>query len=305
MKRWMAFAAAWLLPLAVFAQTKIGVSISAFDDNFLTLMRQAMQAHAKTLKDVDVQFEDARADVGRQISQVETFISQKASAIIVNPVDTSATARMTEAARRAGIPLVYVNRKPFEKLGNGAVFVGSDELVAGRLQMEYLARQMGGKGNLAIMQGGLSADAARVRTQGVMDIVKKYPGIKVVEQQTANWQRNEALNLMSRWLSAGTRIDAVASNNDEMAIGALLAMRQAGISPKTILVAGVDATPDGLAELRRGGLVATVFQDAKGQGRGAVDAAVKMAAGAKDVPPEVLIPFELVTPDNYQTFAKR
>ncbi len=305
MKRWMAFAAAWLLPLAVFAQTKIGVSVSAFDDNFLTLMRQAMQAHAKTLKGVDVQFEDARGDVGRQISQVETFISQKASAIIVNPVDTSATARMTEAARRAGIPLVYVNRKPMEKMGNGAVFVGSDELVAGHLQMEYLARQMGGKGNLAIMQGGLSADAARVRTQGVMDVVKKYPGIKVVEQQSANWQRNEALNLMSRWLSAGTRIDAVASNNDEMAIGALLAMRQAGISPKSILVAGVDATPDGLAEMRRGGLVATVFQDAKGQGRGSVDAAVRMAAGAKDVPPEVLIPFELVTSDNYQTFAKR
>lgn len=305
MKRWMAFAAAWLLPLAVFAQTRIGVSISAFDDNFLTLVRQAMQAHAKTLKGVDVQFEDARGDVGRQISQIETFISQKASAIIVNPVDTSATARMTEAARRAGIPLVYVNRRPLEKMGNGTVFVGSDELVAGRLQMEYLARQMGGKGNLAIMQGGLSADAARVRTQGVMDIVKKYPGIKVVEQQSANWQRNEALNLMSRWLSAGTRIDAVASNNDEMAIGALLAMRQAGLSPKSILVAGVDATPDALAEMRRGGLVATVFQDAKGQGRGAVDAAARMAAGAKDVPPEVLIPFELVTPDNYQTFAKR
>jgi inositol transport system substrate-binding protein len=304
MKKWITTAlVTMMLPMAAMAQSKIGVSMAHFDDNFLTILRGGMQKHAEDLKGVSLQFEDARGDVGRQVSQVETFISQKVTAIIVNPADTSSTKRMSEAARKAGIPLVYVNRRPDEKMGNGVSFVGSDNLVAGQIQGEALAKRLNGKGNVVIMVGELSTDAAQDRTRGVKEVFKKFPGIKVLEEQTGNWGRSQGIDLMSKWISAGLKIDAVAANNDEMAIGALIAMRQAKISPKKLLVAGVDATPDALQELSKGELAFTVFQNAKAQGSGAVDQALKLAKGDKGAAPTVLIPFELVTQDNLKQYA--
>lgn len=294
-----------LLSSAAFAETKIGVSMAAFDDNFLTAIREAMAAEGKSLKDVTLQFEDARNDVGRQVSQVENFIAQKVSAIIVNPVDTSATKRITDGARKAGIPIVYVNRKPSEPLGNGAYFIGSESIVSGRLQMEYLAKKLNGKGSVAIIQGALSDEAGIERTNGVKAVAAKYPNIKITEVQSANWNRTQAIDLTRKWITSGRKFDAIAANNDEMALGALIAMKQAGVSPQKTLVGGIDATPDALAAMARGELAVTVFQDAKGQGKGAVDLAAKLASGDKKAPVETWIPYQLVTPENYKTFQNK
>ncbi len=298
----LSFAAA--VPLSAQAATTIGVSMAHFDDNFLTTVRQAMADEGKA-KSAKVDFEDAQGDVGRQVGQVQSFIAQRVSAIIVNPADASATKRMTDAARKAHIPIVYVNRKPDEPMGNGAYFVGSDSLVAGHLQMQYLAKQLNGHGNIAVMMGELSTDATRDRTRGVEDIVAKYPGIKIVAKQTANFDRSQALNLMSQWLSAGKHFDAIAANNDEMALGALIAMKQAGVAPKNVLVGGVDATKDALYSMSKGDLAVTVFQDGKGQGREAVDMAVKVASGDTTVKSEDWIPYQLVTPQNYKSFLNK
>ncbi|GLU31249.1 sugar ABC transporter substrate-binding protein [Trinickia caryophylli] len=292
------------LPASAFAAATIGVSMAHFDDNFLTTVREAMAAEGKE-KAVNLDFEDAQGDVGRQVSQIEAFVAQHVAAIIVNPADASATKRMTDAARKAGIPIVYVNRKPDEPMGNGAYFVGSDSLVAGHLQMEYLAKKLDGRGNIAVMLGELSTDATRDRTRGVKDILSKNPGIKIVAEQTANFDRSQAINLMSQWLSAGKKFDAIAANNDEMALGALIAMKQAGISPKTVLVGGVDATKDALFAMSKGDLAVTVFQDAKGQGKAAVDMAAKLASGDRNVKREDWIPYQLVTPENYKSFLSR
>ena len=187
---------------------------------------------------------------------------------------------MTKAAREAGVPLVYVNRRPAEEtLPDGIVFVGSDDGQAGTLEMEELARLMNHRGNVAIMVGELASSGAQLRTRAVEEVVAKYPGMKIVEKQVGNFQRERGLDLMNNWLTAGTKIDAVAANNDEMAIGAIMAIQQAGIPPGKLLVGGVDATPDALAEIGKGTLAVTVFQDARGQARGAVDAAVKLSRG--------------------------
>ncbi|NRR30673.1 sugar ABC transporter substrate-binding protein [Oxalobacteraceae bacterium] len=298
----LAVAAAALLPVSAFAQTStIGVSLSAFD-TFLTIVRGGMSKEAET-QQVKIQFEDANHDVGRQVSQVENFIAQRVSAIIVNPVDTAATKRISDAARKAGIPLVYVNRKPDEKMGNGTVFVGSDSLVAGRLQMEELAKRLNGKGNVAIMVGELSSDAAIDRTKGVKEVAKKFPGIKIIEEQVADFDRKKGIDLMAKWLSNGIKIDAIAANNDEMALGALIAMKQAKVSPKTVLVAGVDATPDALTSMKSNEMALTVFQDAKGQGAGSVQAAVKMIKKQK-LPDMNMIPYELVVYDNIAKYSR-
>lgn len=283
--------------------TTIGVTMDKFDDNFLTSVRNAIDAEAKA-KGVTVQIEDANDDTSKQISQIQNFIAQKVDAIIVNPVDTSATPKMTELAVAAKIPLVYVNRKPEDKtLPAGVAFVGSNEKVSGTLEAEELAKCMNGKGNLVIMEGQLSNNAALDRTADVEEVMKKHPDIKIVEKQTAEWDRNKALDLMNNWITTGTKINGVASNNDEMAIGAILALKQAGVDPKTVCVGGIDATADGLAEIANGNLYVTVFQNSKGQGKGAVDTALALIKGEK-VPSTVDVPFEKVTKDNYKNYAQ-
>jgi len=299
----LAFAAAALLSLPAEAATKIGVSMAHFDDNFLTILRNAMTEEAKA-KGAEIQFEDAKGDIGNQTSQIQNFIASGVDAIIVNPVDTSATPQMSQLTVEAKIPLVFVNRKPDgDTLPDGVVFVGSNERQSGTLEMEELARLAGHKGNVVVMVGELATNAAQLRTKDVEDVVAKYPDMKIIEKQTANFQRNEAIDLMTNWLTAGTDFTIVAANNDEMAIGAILAMQQAGKDPKTYLIGGVDATPDALAEMEKGNLDVTVFQNARGQGRGAVEAALKLAAGEK-LESWQWIPFELVTPDTMKKFSQ-
>ncbi|HEY9346313.1 MAG TPA: substrate-binding domain-containing protein, partial [Inquilinus sp.] len=248
----LAFAAAALLSLPAEAATKIGVSMAHFDDNFLTILRNAMTEEAKA-KGAEIQFEDAKGDIGNQTSQIQNFIASGVDAIIVNPVDTSATPQMSQLTVEAKIPLVFVNRKPDgDTLPDGVVFVGSDERQSGTLEMEELARLAGHKGNVVVMVGELATNAAQLRTKDVEDVVAKYPDMKIIEKQTANFQRNEAIDLMTNWLTAGTDFTIVAANNDEMAVGAILAMQQAGRDPKTYLIGGVDATPDALAEMEKG-----------------------------------------------------
>jgi len=303
----LGIAAATLLSNAAFA-AKIGVSMDKFDDNFLTVLRNGMSDYAKTQPGLTLQIEDAKNDVSKQISQVQNFIANGVTAIIVNPVDTSATTAITRAAADAGVPLVYVNRLPadVEKLGPKAAFVGSDEKESGTLEAKEICKLLGGKGSILVMQGELSNQAAVQRTLDVHDVLKTpdCSGIKIIAEQTANWDRTQAQNLMTNWLSKGLQYDAVVANNDEMAIGALQAMKAAGVDTKKAIVGGVDATQDALASLKSGDLKVSVFQDAAGQGKGAVDAALALAAGKK-VDRIVNVPFQLVTPANLNQFAAK
>jgi inositol transport system substrate-binding protein len=308
MKRLLiAFAAATMLSSPAFA-TKIGVSMDKFDDNFLTVLRNGIADYAKTQPGVTVQIEDAKDDVSKQLSQVQNFIANGVDAIIVNPVDTSATAAITKAAADAGVPLVYVNREPVDvdKLGPKAAFVASNESESGTLEAKEICKLLGGKGDILVMEGVLSNQSAVQRTQDVHDVIAtpNCKGMKVVAEQTANYDRTQAQNLMTNWLSKGLKFDAVVSNNDEMAIGAIQAMKSAGMDTKKAIVGGVDATQDALASMKSGDLKVTVFQDAAGQGKGAVDAAVALAAG-KPVEKKVYIPFLLVTPANMDQFTKK
>ncbi len=285
------------------ADLKIGVAMSQFDDTWLTYMRQDMDKKAKAMGGVDLQFVDGRGDVNKQIDQVQELIGKKVDALIVNPVDTAATARITKAATAAGIPLVYVNRRPDDlKLPAGVATVTSDDEEAGKLQMQYLADKMGGKGSIVILLGDLSNNSTQNRTKGVKEILTKYPGIKIDQEQTGAWGRQKGMDITNDWLTQGRDFTAVVSNNDEMAIGAAMALKQAGKKPGEVLVAGVDGTPDGLNAIEKGQLTVSVFQDAKGQADGSIDAAVKMAKKEALPTQAIVIPYQLITPDNVSKF---
>lgn len=286
---------------------KIGVSMALFDDNFLTTLRNNIEATAKE-QGVEVQIEDAKNEVGTQLNQIQNFVASGVKAIIVNPVDTDATVGMSEAAEKAKIPLIYVNRQPVnvDKLPDNQAFVASDEAVSGTLQMQEVCKLMKGKGKIVVMMGELSNQAAVQRTKDIEDVIAKdgCKDIKIIEKQTAEWSRTKGNDLMTNWLSAGTEFDAVVSNNDEMALGAIQALKAAGRPMDKVIVAGIDATADALAAMKAGDLDVTVFQSAAGQGKGALEAAVKLAKG-EAVDQKVWIPFELVTPENMDKYMKK
>ncbi len=301
-----------LMSTTAMAET-VGVSMALFDDNFLTVLRNGMIEYAEGQDGVDIQVEDAQNDVGKQLNQIQNFIASGVDAIVVNPVDTDATVAMTQAAANAGIPLVFVNRQPVnvDDLPDNQAFVASDERESGTLETQEICRLLKEKGKgdgakIVVMQGELSNQAARQRTQDVHDVIATddCSFMEIVEEQTANWSRTEGADLMTNWLSAGLEFDAVVANNDEMAIGAIQAMKSAGISMEEMLIGGVDATQDALAAMQAGDLDVTVFQDAAGQGKGAVDAALTLAKGG-DVDQKVYVPFQLVTPENIDKFLSK
>ncbi|ATA20439.1 ribose transport system substrate-binding protein/inositol transport system substrate-binding protein [Gibbsiella quercinecans] len=289
---------------AVFA-VQVGVSIAQMDDVFLSRLRGYIIEQGKTYPDMKIQFEDAQGAVDKQLSQVQNFINGKVDVIIVNPVDTQGTKNMTDAARAAKIPLIYLNRMPSDsKMGNGVSYIGSDEIEAGRLQMQYLADKVKDRKsvNVAIMKGLLSNDATRFRTQGAKEVIAKHPNMHVIVEDTAKWMREDGMNLMNNWILSGDKIDILSANADEMAIGAAMAIKSNGIKIGTdILVGGTDGGPNGLQAIKTGLLTVTVFQDAKSQAYGAVDMAEKAAKG-ESIQDIHFIPFQLVTPENYQKF---
>jgi inositol transport system substrate-binding protein len=291
-------------PGAAHAQ-KIGVTMALFDDTFLTILRNGITDAGKKAG-ANVQVEDGANDVGKQLSQIQNFIAQKVDAIIVNPVDTDATPKITRLATDAKIPLVYVNRKPvdFEKLGPGVAFVASDERVSGTLEMQYVCKLLKGKGDVLVLMGELSNEAARTRTKDVEEVVKKpeCSGIRIVDKREGKWSRTQAQDITTNWLSSGVKFDAIVSNNDEMAIGAINALKAAKKWTPQTIVGGIDATPDALASMKAGDLKVTVFQNAAGQGAGAMEAALKFVR-KQPVDRFVNVPFELVTPENLSKYA--
>ena len=279
-------------------QITIGVTMK-FDDLWLTTLRDAMSEYAATQSGVELVMVDSKEDVATQLAQVENFVAQQVDAIIVIAANTDAADPMTKAAQDAGIPLVYVNRLP-SNLPEGISYVGSESIQAGIMQAEWLAEQLGGKGNVVIMNGDLAQEAAQKRTEGEKQVFAKHPDITIIREDTGNWSRDQGLALMENWLASGDQIDAVAANNDEMAIGALQAIEAAGKLGE-ILVGGVDASPDALQEMDKGRLDVTVFQNAKGQGEGGIKVAIALAKG-ESVEQFTWIPFELVTPENYKNY---
>ncbi len=295
---------AGLMSTTAMAET-IGLSMATFDDNFLTVLRNGMVEYAATLDGVELQAEDANADVGKQLSQIENFIASGVDAIIVNAVDTSATQAMSDAAEAAGIPLVYVNRQPInvDTLPDNQAFVASNEVDSGTLQTLEVCRLLTEAGTnpatIVVMVGDLSNQAAVQRTADIHEVISRpeCSFMTIAEEQTATWSRQLGADLMTNWLGAGVTFDAVIANNDEMAIGAIQSLKAAGVDMSTMIVAGIDATQDALAAMQAGDLDVTVFQDAAGQGAGSLDAALALARG-EAVEQKVYIPFQLVTPAN-------
>lgn len=291
---------------ASYAQT-IGYSMQTVDDTYQSILRTGVEARAKELG-MELLIEDAQWDIARQQSQIENFIASKVDGIIVVAVDADAGIAMSKAAAAAGIPIVFANSQPsnVNELPEKQVFVGSNQLEAGGIPAREVCRMLGGKGKVAMMMGELGSVLARERTQAAHDVfaTEECKDVKIVEEQTARWSRTGALDLMTNWLSAGIEFDAVIANNDDMAMGAIQAMKTAGRSLDNVIVAGIDATPDALAAMQAGDMKVTVFQDGKKQGEASVDAMARLLKG-EPIDSITFTSLELVTKENMADFVGR
>jgi inositol transport system substrate-binding protein len=154
-----------------------------------------------------------------------------------------------------------------------------------------------------MMHGFLGQAAQIKRDQGAREVLAKNPGLKLIADQTAEWDRAKAMTLMENWIQAhGEKINAVFAQNDEMGMGAVVALEQAKMKDKVIVVS-IDAIADALQAVKEGRLDATVFQDARGQGGTAVETAVKIVR-KQPFEKQLFIPFKLVTQENVDEFLK-
>ena len=300
-------AMALLLGLAAPAMaqgTRIGVAMTSFDNPFLTILLEGIKSGAR--KDgAELILEDAQLDVARQQNQVQNFIANGVDAIIVNAVDGAATPAMTQLATQSGVPLVYVNHPPIdhEALPEGTSFVGSDEVESGTMQTREVCKMLGGKGNVLVLMGPLENEASAVRTRDIEQVIATpdCSGMTIVDRQVGNWNRTQGADITTTWRSSGVGFDAIISNNDEMAIGAIQALKAGGVDMAKVVVAGIDATPDGLTAMKAGDLDVTVYQNATRQGEVAVQTAIALSRG-EPAERNIWVPFEPVTPDNLSQY---
>jgi inositol transport system substrate-binding protein len=274
-------------------QLIIGVSLLNLSSEFIVMLNQAMESKARELG-VKLLVNDAQRSAERQVQQVESFIAQKVDAIVLNPCEVEASSPAVTKALASGIPVVNVNS---ETSVPPTAFVGSRDEESGRLAMEHIAQRLNGKGQVVMMQGFLGQAAQIKRDQGAREVLSRQPGLKLLAEQTAEWDRAKAMTLMENWIqSFGPSINAVFAQNDEMGLGAVLALEHAKVKDK-VLVVSVDAIADALQAVKEGRLDATVFQDAKGQAGTAIETAVKIVRH-QPYEKQVFIPFQLVTKEN-------
>jgi ribose transport system substrate-binding protein len=267
----------------------VGFAVSTLANPFFVTMKEAGEAKAEELG-LEMITLDAQDNNERQAAQIEDLISREVDVLIINPVDSDAVVTSVRAANEAGIPVITVTRP--SNGGEVVQHLDIDNAYAGQLVAEKLVEVLGGEGRVAILEGIPGAPSAQARQEGFMDVLEDYPDIEVVASLTANYAREEGARVMEDVLQGNPVLDAVYAHNDEMALGAVRAIKAAGRMDE-IKVFGIDAIDDAITAIEAGEMVATVKQQPDVQMATAVESAAKILLG-EDVDELVIIPLLLV-----------
>lgn len=273
-----------LSAITIGAQYKIGAAVYGLQGEYMRLWTTALERHPAVESGlVDITVFDGNYDAYVQYSQFETMVTQNYDAILFVPIDIEAGAAAVELAYQNGIPVIGSNtRVNSDKLTS---YIGSDDVEAGAMEAEAVAEAIGYKGNVVILEGPIGQSAQIERRQGNLQVLNKYPDIKVLAMRTANWSRAEALSLMEDWLTAYPgQIDGVIGQNDEMALGAIQAIKSAGLDPSDFAIVGIDGVSDAMQAVKNGELTLSILQDAKAQAQGALDLALRAIIGEEYSP---------------------
>lgn len=266
----------------------VGLAVSTLNNPFFVDLRDGAKAAADA-NGMELVVMDAQNDASKQLANIENLIQQKVSVIIVNPVDSKAIVPAIEAANKANIPVITVDRGA----AGGAVVsaIASDNVAGGKMAGQYIVDKLGGKGKVVELEGIPGTSAANDRGKGFNDAVKAAAGITVVAKQPADFDRAKGMKVMENILQANPEINAVFAHNDEMALGALEAIKAA--KRTGIMVVGFDATNDAVKAVNDGTLAATVAQKPKEMGKVAIETAKKVIA-KETVPATIPVGLDLV-----------
>ena len=256
--------------------------------SFIAWGKQGAEAVTKANNGV-LLWQTGHGDVNAQNAQIRQFINQKVDVIVVAAADTTKMGEALDEAAKAGIPVVATNLSFVSPDADKLVsYVGPNDVGAGEQEANAVVQALKGKGNVVVMQGPLVSSGAIDRTKGIEAILAKNPGIKLLAMKPANWDRTQAYKLMQEWMATyGTQIDGLIAENDDMAIGAIQALREKGLNGK-IPVAGVDAIKDGLRAVRSGDMIQTNLQNGALELGMAVQVAVDTVQG-KVVPKSAML----------------
>ncbi|MDO4321887.1 MAG: substrate-binding domain-containing protein [Lachnospiraceae bacterium] len=266
---------------------KLGITLYSLQNEYTVRFANAAADYAGE-KGIELQIYDGNYDAELQINQVKQMLEDGVDGLILNPQEAVRCSECVDAAVEAGVPVIAVNTR----VENDGItsYVGSDDVEAGEMIMERAAEALAGKGNVVILEGPLGQSAQLDRLQGMKNILKENPGIQVIGDKTANWSRLEAQTVMAKWLDTFDRIDAVVAENDDMALGAVQAIKDDGRIPgEDILVVSIDGSEDAQAAVQEGSILMTVYQNAEKQACVAIDVLLQALAG-EEVYPEYQVP---------------
>ncbi|AFT82455.1 D-ribose ABC transporter substrate-binding protein [Leuconostoc carnosum] len=269
---------------------KIGVSLSTLNNPFFISIKDGVNEAAKK-EGTDVQLYDGQNSTNKQNNDVEDLIQKKVDVLIINPVDSSAITPEVKSANEAGIPVITIDRS--SEGGKVLSLVASDSREGGKMAATFMIDALGQNAKIAQLQGTPGASATRERGAGFDETAEGH--LNIVTKQTANFDRTQGLNTSENIAQAHPDIKGLFSQNDEMALGAVQALK----SQEDIVIVGFDGSEDGINAVRRGQMAATVAQKPKEMGKLAVQATYDYFQGKK-VSPNIKSPLELVVADKYK-----
>ena len=296
--------------------------IATVEDEWLSELMNDMSAAAAE-NDVRMEIRHAGNDTSKVIESIEQAKDDGKDAVIVNMAYSDDATACVEAA--GDMKLVFVNRVPdasdYGLLGENAAAVASDENLAGTFQGEFLTDYFKEKGQTDIrylmLQGPLDLSHSRIRSEKPLSVMEEA-GLNPIETETikADYSRGQAQEAVTKFLSGNPEFDCIISNNDAMAIGAILALENAGIDPASLPIVGIDATADAAQAILDGKMSMSVYQSAEGQAQAAVKIAKNLVDGnpiadgtgcevSNECENLLYVPFVKVTAENVQDYVKK
>ncbi len=285
------------------ADSKPLIAVSIADQKSLFYIAEVDGIRDEAAKEgFDVKIVSANNDSSLQVSQVKDLLVQKPVALILTSQDSAAGEAGVKAANQAGVPVILIDEKPESGNGKYVTYIATDSVKAAKDLTTWMFNQMGGKGELAILHGVLGSTAEIQRTQGVQEALKAFPGVKLVAEQTANWDEGEAFRASQNILTAHPDLKAIFGESDAMALGAGRAAKQAG---KTgMFFVGIDGFPTMWPAIKSGLVTATAAQKPYPMGILAVQDVSKIVKGqTTDIPQLQYQDTVLVNKDNLDKYS--
>jgi len=284
------------------AADKFVVGYTNFNDSdvFPYLVKNTFQEVAKGDPDLEVLFADANLDISKQLDQIDNFIAQKVNVIVTVPADYEGIVPGVEAANRAGIPVISLN---IASAGGDFTFVGSKNYDAGKLQGEFMKEHLPQDAKILYLQGTPGLYHSVERLQGFTDAcLKERPDVTLLASLSGNYDRSQGMKITEDWVQSFPQFDAIIAANDQMALGALEALKTSG-RLQGVMISGIDGTADALKAIKAGEMAQSIFQNAEEQARSAYDIVELIKAG-QPAPKEKIVPFESITADNVDNYLK-